>query len=421
VLYRPFWRAYGSFYNSLEPWQGTRTVLWAFLVVHGLFLFAIVSYLLVRTFGRSGSRRPDPLVRRAGLTLRHRRAPDRLRRAACLVRLRGLPVSRWLWAGLALLLVVEIVLLVPGLLPITRPKADVEPGSFAYRGLAVFALGLPVALLGMLLLFRPRIRPVERLWCFLVLLGLGMSLGVEVVVLQGDIGRMNTVFKFYLQVWCLWAVAAAAALARIVAYVRRWRWGRGAWLAVLALLIFCAALYPPLAAVAKVRDRFNSQPGPGGLDGWAYMQTALYFDNGQEYPLKWDYQAIQWMLDNIVGSPTILEAYAPEYRWGARYAINTGLPTVLGWNWHERQQRAAAGDQEVWTRATDVGNIYGTLTLEQAWEKLEQYGVRYVIVGPLERANYSPGGLMKFEWMVNDGLLSEVYHNEGVTIYEVSR
>ena len=42
--------------------------------------------------------------------------------------------------------------------------------------------------------------------------GLVLTLAVEYIVLKGDIGRMNTVFKFYLQVWILWGIAAAVAL-----------------------------------------------------------------------------------------------------------------------------------------------------------------------------------------------------------------
>ena len=46
------------------------------------------------------------------------------------------------------------------------------------------------------------------------MIGTGLFLTgiVEFVVLKGDISRMNTVFKFYLQVWVLWGVASAAAL-----------------------------------------------------------------------------------------------------------------------------------------------------------------------------------------------------------------
>jgi YYY domain-containing protein len=418
VLYKPFWDNYGAFYNSISLWQGTRTRIWAYLVVHGLFLFAIVSYLAARAFGR---RERDPLLRRISMTIRHADASQRLRKAARIAGVRGLPVSAPIWIALGLLILLEIAFLLPGLSSFTRALPEVaEPGGYTYRGLSVLALGLPIAGLGLLLLFRPRISPTERLWAYLVLLGLAMSLGVEVIVLQGDIGRMNTVFKFYLQVWLIWGVAAVAALAWLVPRVRRWSWGRGLWIGILTILLLFAALYPPLATPAKIRDRFDTSVGPG-LDGWAYMERARYNDpNGQQYDLKWDLEAIRWLLDNVEGSPVILEGQTPEYRWGARYSVNTGLPTVLGWNWHERQQRAAADDQVVWNRANDVATIYNAPDWLSAESLLRKYGVRYIIVGPLERAYYEPVGLAKFEEMASEGKLSVVFRNEGVTIYQVT-
>jgi uncharacterized membrane protein len=216
-------------------------------------------------------------------------------------------------------------------------------------------------------------------------------------------------------------VAAAAALGWLLPRVRLWRQGRTLWLGALALLVAVAALYPLLATPAKISDRFNANAGPG-LDGWSYMQTAIYYDpqqGSQPYPLAGDLEAIRWLLDNVVGSPVILEGQTPEYRWGSRYSINTGLPTVLGWNWHQRQQRAAANDQEVWTRAGDVVAIYDTPSSTQALQLLQQYNVRYVIVGPLERVYYDPAGLAKFDRMVAGGAMQVVYSNEQVTIYEV--
>jgi uncharacterized membrane protein len=315
--------------------------------------------------------------------------------------------------------------LIPGLIPFTQPRAETVYGvAAAYRGLAALALGLPIAILGLLLLFRPRIPSTERLWAYLALLALAMTMGVEVLVLQGDIARMNTVFKFYVQVWLFWAVAAAAALAWIAPQVRRWRPGRAVWLGVLVVLLILAALYPPLATAAKTRDRFDPTLGPG-LDGWEYMTTALYSDPGDGqlsvYELKWDYEAIRWMLDNVIGSPTIIEGQVGEYRWGARYAINTGLPTVLGWNWHQRQQRAAAGDEEVWERASDVAVFYDTPLAADALALINKYQIQYIVVGPLERAYYAPAGLLKFEELVRDGQLQIAYRNEGVTIYQVNR
>jgi YYY domain-containing protein len=421
VLYRPFWTHYGSYYNSIGLWTGARTPLWAYLVVYGLFLFGIVSYLIDRSFGGrlagpGEGQRPDPFIRRLWLSMRYGRQSSRLGRAARIAVVRDLPVSRLIWAVLAVLLAVELFLLWPG-----RVDAELAArGEFAYEGFAVLGLGLPIALLGLLLLTRPRISPGERLWAYVVLLGLAMSLGVEVIVLQGDIGRMNTVFKFYLQVWLMWAVAAAAGLAWLMPRLRRWRYGRTAWTVVLIILLACAALYPPLATSAKIRDRFDPALGPG-LDGWAYMSTSVYRDwAGPQYDLKWDQQAIYWLLDNVQGSPAIVEGQVPEYRWGARYSINTGLPTILGWNWHQRQQRASAGDQQVWDRAADVTAIYSnTHTIAQVMDLLHKYDVRYVIVGPLEHAYYPPEGLAKFDQMVAEGLLRVAYRNEGVTIYEV--
>jgi YYY domain-containing protein len=420
ILFWPFWATYGSYYNSLALWEGTRTPILAYLVVHGLFLFAIVSYLAARVFGGWDHLRPDPVLHRLKLTWHYWRKRERLKQAAQIVGVRRLPVGPLIWLLIAFLVLLEIFLLVPGLIPFTRAEADVvEAGAHVYRGLSVLALGIPVGILGLLVLFRPGLSATERLWAYLVLLGLGMSLGVEVLVLQGDIGRMNTVFKFYLQVWLMWGVAAAAALAWILPRVRGWRMGRGLWLGTLAILLLFAALYPPLATLAKIRDRFDPGLGPG-LDGWAYMETSNYYDpNGATYDLKWDLEAIRWLLDNVVGSPVILEGHTPEYRWGARYAINTGLPTVLGWNWHQRQQRVAADEQEVWTRANDVAMIYDEPIPALIEPLLDKYRVRYIVVGPLEWTYYERAGLEKFEQMAAEGTLRVVFQNAGVTIYEV--
>jgi YYY domain-containing protein len=421
VLYQPFWANYGTYYTSLSIWTGTRTPLWAFLVVHGLFLWVIVSYLVARVLGRWPGRRPEPLFRRLHLTARYWSRRIRLRRVAQALGVSGVPVSNWLLLALALLLLAEVLFLFPGLLPWTQPKPDVlDPEGFAHRGLAVYALGVPVAILGVLLLLRRGFQPAERLWTYWVLLALSMALGVEVFVLRGDIGRMNTVFKFYLQAWLLWGVTASAALAWITPRLRLWEQGRKLWLGILVLLVLSSALYPPLATSAKIRDRFDPGLGPG-LDGWDYMRTAHYYDpQGAAYDLRWDLEAIKWLLDNVVGSPVILEGHTAEYRWGGRYSINTGLPTVLGWNWHQRQQRAAANDQEVWNRAADVAQMYNLPLSRPVEDLLRKYGVQYIVVGPLERAYYEEAGLLKFETMVTEGTLQVAFRNQEVTLYRVA-
>ena len=69
----------------------------------------------------------------------------------------------------------------------------------------------------------------DVLWQFALLLaflGLALSLAVEFIVLKNiDIGRMNTVFKFYLQAWVLWGIAAAAMLPRMFERLPRFQPG----------------------------------------------------------------------------------------------------------------------------------------------------------------------------------------------------
>jgi uncharacterized membrane protein len=181
-------------------------------------------------------------------------------------------------------------------------------------------------------------------------------------------------------------------------------------------LVFGAALYPMLAGLAKIKDRMT-ESAPNTLDGLDYMAFSFYNDNGVNMSLEEDYRAIHWLQENIQGSPTIVEAQIPEYRWGSRISINTGLPAVLGWNWHQRQQRTGH-DGDVWTREGHIREFYNTPFQEVAADFLNQYRVRYIIVGQLERAYYTPDGLAKFDqW--NNQLWHEVYRDGQTVIYEV--
>ena len=99
-----------------------------------------------------------------------------------------------------------------------------------------------------------------------------------------------------------------------------------------------------------------------------YMKYSTYLENEVLMDLSQDYDAIRWMQENIKGTPTIVEANLPEYRWGNRYTIYTGLPGVVGWNWHQRQQRAINPSEWVTERVEDIGNFYSLADLNNAKE-----------------------------------------------------
>ena len=82
---------------------------------------------------------------------------------------------------------------------------------FIMEGVRIALVALPLAVLAGLLLLRPNMPGVKRAVLLMIGTGLALTLAVEVITLRGDIGRMNTIFKLYMQVWMLFAVSAAAA------------------------------------------------------------------------------------------------------------------------------------------------------------------------------------------------------------------
>ena len=65
--------------------------------------------------------------------------------------------------------------------------------------------------------------------------------------------------------------------------------------------------------------------------------------------------------------------------------------------------------------------MYDGTDLSRTQELLRQYNVKYVVVGELERIYYSQEGLQKFPALVETGLLSRVFENQGVSIYQVNQ
>jgi uncharacterized membrane protein len=133
--------------------------------------------------------------------------------------------------------------------------------------------------------------------------------------------------------------------------------------------------------------------------------------------LSQDYEAIRWIQDNVQGSPVIVEANQVEYHWATRYTVYTGLPGVVGWNWHQRQQRTITPHDWIFSRVEDVNVFYDTADLDAAKDFLEEYQVRYIIVGQLERAKYLPEGIEKFDQGLGD-LWRVVYQSQDTTIYQ---
>jgi uncharacterized membrane protein len=182
------------------------------------------------------------------------------------------------------------------------------------------------------------------------------------------------------------------------------------------MLLLGALLYPVFATPPRLDDRFAGSNSTG-LDGTAYAEVATYGDQHGPIVLAQDLDGIEWMRHNVEGTPAIVEGRADLYRWGGRFSIYTGLPTVIGWDWHQTQQRGDLAYM-VQQRVIDLETFYNTTDADAAMRFLDKYDVAYVILGQLERYYYSPAGLAKLDAGLN-GALQPVFKNETLTIFEV--
>jgi YYY domain-containing protein len=377
LMYSPFTQWYSQAYNKVAHWTSSHTPLSSYFTQWGLFLFIIGAWLLweIREWMSV-----TPLSRLKELR----------------------PYAIWIEIALAAF----VALL----------------AFFAYEGVTISWVALPLAALAGILLLRPDMPAVKRAVLLMIGTGLALTLAVEVITLVGDLGRMNTIFKIYMQAWILFSVSAAAAFAWLLPSFPQWKshW-RAIYQVGLYTLLAGAFLFTLTATTDKISDRMTPS-APRTLDSITFMNYSQHWD-GQNMELAEDYRAIRWLQDNVQGSPVIVEANCTEYRWCTRMTIYTGLPGVVGWNWHQRQQRALIPPNLITDRVAEIGVFYTTTDVELARAFLRKYDVRYIIVGQLERNVYpivegTPDGLAKFEQF--EGIYwREVHRDTHTAIYEV--
>lgn len=388
LAFLPFHQAYETFDAgaAASKWL---TPVDRYIAIHGLFLFIGGTFLIHQ------SRRSLVGVFRGLVPGNGSALPD------------GNPGHDRFWKGLYLVLGLAVLIYL------------LAAGFWTAAGLTVL-----LALTGLALWDVAASAEPDRLYRAVPLLLLGMALaigfGVDFVRLNGDIGRMNTLFKLYLEAWVLFSIAAAFMLWYLgFRGWFRWRlgWGKTIWAVMLLALFASSLIYTGLGTKARIADRFNG--GPFTLDGTAYMKTAVHVEEGQLLSLREDLEGIQWLQDNVTGSPVVLEAHNQQYHWSARIANYTGLPTVIGWPWHQIQQRNAYAGT-IGQRTRDVTEMYNGTDLLRTKQLLDLYDVEYIVVGDLERAYYAGQGLHKFEEMVGNGLAILVFDGDGMKIYRVS-
>ncbi len=120
--------------------------------------------------------------------------------------------------------------------------------------------------------------------------------------------------------------------------------------------------------------------------------------NGYRYLEKVDldrYQLVDWIQNNIRGTPTILEGHSSSFDYnGASISALTGLPSYLGWENHV----AIRGQKwpKIFRRKGFVEKVYQSPDALQVHNELVQEGIEYVVLGKYERSKYRSIGTAKF-------------------------
>jgi YYY domain-containing protein len=241
----------------------------------------------------------------------------------------------------------------------------------------------------------------------LALFGALLVLGPEFFYLRDLFGwRMNTIFKFYFQAWLVWSAVAAYASVTLLTSLR------GGWKAAfsigLVLLLAASLIYPLLSLWSKTN---GLQPVEWTLDSTAYF--------ARQSPDEME--AIRWLQN---APPGVVAEAVPKgggsYTEYARAATLSGQPSVLGWVGHENQWRGDTAQDAIGSRQTDLERLFCGRDWEETRAILDQYGIRYVFVGNLERGAYPagsdgcPSGLLEEKFLRN---LEPAFKAGPVTIF----
>lgn len=263
--------------------------------------------------------------------------------------------------------------------------------------------------------------------------GLGLSLGIELLYIKEGWTRprhrWNTAFKFNLQTWLYFSIAAPMALLiawRIAAAMGQrigawFKWSaRGgftlAYAVILASTIPATLLMPLYMMHSRGgiwRDGRGERPT---LDGLAWLKT-------EHYP---DYAAVQWLKRYADGAEPVVEMPDGYYNQVSRFSTLTGMPAILGWSHHvgERMHR-----DKTEQRRRDADRVYLSPDPDEVESILNRYGVQYVLFGDNEM-NYRRDNWGRFvqygqpaleRLLSHKDVLDVVFHYENTMIFKPAR
>lgn len=288
----------------------------------------------------------------------------------------------WEWSGSdagSFLLVQSAWLLPTGLILLHRTRASFLVGAVALVmlcGWMVPGTGVRAGLLALSIGLWMERGHVGRPTTAMLLSALALLFVAECLWVDDIYGwqlrRMNTVFKWHLHAIVLMACALPGVFATLLEAPGRLPRRVTLSAATLLALVSCVHVTATVASHARHREPVFTIDGLSGMN--------------REHP--GDAAAVRYLWTHASGTDVVLEAAGRSYSYGSRISAMTGQPTLLGWRGHETLWRRG----EDWARRIDararlVDDLYAG-AMDGLGERLRSAGVRYVVVGPVERRTY---------------------------------
>jgi len=260
-------------------------------------------------------------------------------------------------------------------------------------GILLAVAGFPAAgIVAAILLLLPARRDRDYPW-WLAAAGLSLLILTEVLYLKDNFGityyRMNTVFKFSFIAWIMLGTAAMVFIGRFLNGLRLP--GRIPKKTSRVLAVIAVVLVLTLPLILQVNFAYNG----GTLDGLAFLDAAQPGD-----------AAALVFLSHLGDDEVIVEAVKGDYEYYSRISAFSGIPTLIGWPFHEYMWRGEGSG--VMGRVADVKAIYEEP--DRRGELARNYGATLLYVGDTERGLYPSMNL-------SGGGLTPVYDAQGVIIY----
>lgn len=216
--------------------------------------------------------------------------------------------------------------------------------------------------------------------------------------------RLNTVFKFYMVAW--WALCMVcvgiwdrqlewARFTKVPVYLRYLSFG------ILLVGLGLSSVYTVKGFWSRAGSLNFSRASLDGMRHWA-----------QEFP--GERALIDWMREHTGKNDVIWEMHGEEgYRQVSRISTFSGRPSVVGWLNHEQVWRPN-GYPLAHTRIAQIKELSREPQLSALRDFLRTYQVRWMVLGNLEKQNYS----IDLQMLIQR--YPVVFRNQQVSLHQVN-